>query len=274
MVDYSQFKEIKASFAAPGVLHVQLNKPHKLNAVNVATWKCYGEAFRTASADPEVRAVVVSGEGKAFCAGIDLADMSSLSDKGKELSRKVLDRIDFIRDFQDNIKAPYDMNKPVIGVAHGVSYGLAIDILCQFDIRFATKGTRFSIKEIALGMAADIGTLQQIPRIVGNHSWLREVIYTGREFGPEEALQQGFVSRVYNTQEESVNAALELAKQLAANSPVANFGIKKSLNFAYEHSLEEGLKQIAEYNGYAVETDLLIGVTAASQRKKPIFPNL
>lgn len=273
MVDYSQFKEIKVTFSSPGVLHVQFNKPKKLNAVNEATWSCYGAAFRAAGADPEVRSIVVSGEGKGFCAGIDLNDLAGLSNE-KEFSRRAIDTYQNIRRFQENIRAPFEINKPVIGAVHGVAYGLGIDILSQFDIRYAAKNSRFSVREIVVGMAPDIGTLQQMPRIVGNHSWLREVVYTGREFLADEALLQGFVSRVFETQEETVAAALELAKEIAGYSPVATHGIKKSLNYANDHSLEDGLRQIAEYNSYALETDLLVGVTAAMRKKKAIYPNL
>lgn len=270
--NYSQYKEVETSFPAPGVLHVEFNKPKKLNAVNTATWRDYASVLRLAGTDPEVRAVVISGRGRAFCSGLDLAGGEpQFSD---EMSRKIIGRFNHIREFQNAIKAGYDLNKPIIGVAHGISYGLAIDILSSIDIRFATKGTRFSVREIAIGMAPDIGTLQHLPRAVGNNSWVREVAYTGREFGAEEALAQGFVSRVYDTPEESVKAAIELATQFTANSPVAMYGIKQSLNYSSDHTIEDGLKQIAEFNSYAIENDMPAGITAVLSKKKAIYPNL
>lgn len=270
--DYSQFKEVAAAVPVDGVLHVEFNKPKKLNAVNAATWREYGNVLRLAATDNDVRAVVVSGQGRAFCAGLDISDPEP--QHSEDFSRRALSRYNFIREFQNAIKTAYDLNKPVIGVAHGVSYGLAIDLLCNVDIRFAAKGTRFSIREVVIGMAADIGTLQLMPRVVGNSSWVRELAFTGREFSAEEALQQGFVSRVYETQDEAVKAALDLAKQLAAYSPLATHGIKQSLNYAADHSLEDGLKQIAEYNSYAIETDLKVGIGAVLAKKRAVYSKL
>lgn len=272
---YSQFNELSVSFAAPRVLHVQFNKPKKLNAVGEKTWRQYRKVFETAGNDPNVAAIIVSGQGRAFCSGLDLTDAGSVMGmEDLDASRRAIRLKPFIKDFQQAIKAAYDIKKPVIGVAHGVSYGLAIDILSNVDIRFATNGTRFSVREIAIGMAADIGSLQQLPRIVGNHSWLREIVYTGREFSAEEALNHGLVSRVYSTQEESLNAAIDLAKQFAEYSPVALYGAKHSLNYSIDHTLEDGLDHIAEFNSYAIQTDLAVGISAQLSKKKPIYGKL
>lgn len=275
MSNYSQFTEVTVGFATPGVLHIQLSKPKKLNAVGEKTWRQYGQALETAALDPEVTAIVISGQGRCFCAGLDLHDAGlSVESETKDPARKGIRNIKFIKDFQDAIKAAYDIKKPVIGVAHGVSYGLAIDMLSNMDIRFAAKDTRFSVREIVIGMAADIGSLQQLPRIIGNQSWLREVIFSGREFSAAEALHHGFVSRVFDTQEETLKAAIEFASQLTNYSPVALHAIKKSLNYAADHTLQEGLDQIAEFNAFAVETDLMAGITAHLQKKKPVYEKL
>ncbi|KAF5102896.1 hypothetical protein D0Z00_000154 [Geotrichum galactomycetum] len=282
MSTYAKFDQLSVTLHPSGVLHIALNKPKKLNAVNEAVWRQYGAVFAQAAIDPQVLAIIVSGNGRAFCAGLDLAsaqkDISfpSESETGEELDvgRRALRFMPFIKDFQNAIKASYTINKPVIGVAHGVSYGLAIDILSNVDIRVAARDARFSVREIAIGMAADIGSLQQLPRIVGNHSWLREAVYTGREFGADEALAQGFLSHVYETPETALAEAFKLAENIAKHSPLALYGIKNSLNYSIEHSLEEGLDHIAVFNSFALENDLKVGVMSALSKTPAKYSKL
>ena len=127
----------------------------------------------------------------------------------------------------------------VICVLHGISIGLAIDIACCADIRFASKETNFAVKEVDIGMAADIGTLARLPKIVGSTSWVKDVCLTARNFSAEEALRTGFVSRVLADKAEAVAKALELATTLAGKSPVAVQGTKELLNHARDHSAQE-----------------------------------
>lgn len=127
----------------------------------------------------------------------------------------------------------------VICVLHGISIGLAIDIACCADIRFASKETNFAVKEVDIGMAADIGTLARLPKIVGSTSWVKDVCLTARNFSAEEALRTGFVSRVLADKAEAVAKALELATTLAGKSPVAVQGTKELLNHARDHSVQE-----------------------------------
>lgn len=280
MEKYSEIKELAISFAAPSVLLIEFNKPQKINAVNSKTWRDYGKVFTIAARDPNVNAIVLAGKGpKGFCAGLDLKDeegFSEISGGGSNIepSRKAIYMHRHIREFQNAIKASYDCPKPVIGVAHGISLGLAIDVLTNVDIRLASKDTQFSVREIVIGMAADIGTLQQLPRVVGNQSWVRELVYTGRFFSAAEALQQGLVSHVYDTKEETLAEAIKLAKQLASYSPVALQGAKESLNFAMEHTLDEGLNQIANYNSTALQTDFFTGIQATLAKKQPKYHKL
>lgn len=277
MSQYDQLDQLTAKLHPTGVLHIQLNKPKILNAVGEAVWRQYAKAFEYAMTDPDVLVVIVSGVGRAFCAGLDLkssGDIISEEASKIETARRGLRTLSFIKQFQDAIKTSYDLKKPVIGVAHGISYGLAIDMLSNVDIRFATKDTRFSVREIAIGMAADIGSLQQLPKIVGNHSWIREIVYTGREFSGQEALEKGFVSRVFDTQEETLKAAFQLAEEIAEKSPIALYGCKSSLNYANDHTLQEGLDRIAEFNSLAIENDLRVGIQATLMKQKPKYSKL
>lgn len=284
MGKYSEIKNLEISFPAPKVLLVQFNKPHKINAVNSDTWREYGKVFETAAKDPNVNAIVLAGKGhKGFCAGLDLKDekgFQEISGEGPDSSQKVdvsrraIYTRNTIREFQRAIKASYDCPKPVIGIAHGVSFGLAIDVLSNVDIRYAVSDVQFSVREIIIGMAADIGSLQQLPRIVGNQSWVRDIVYTGRIFNADEALKQGFVSEVFATLDEALEHSIKLAKQMADYSPVALQGAKESLNYAMEHSLDEGLDQIANYNAYALQHDFMVGIKGTLAKKKPTYSKL
>ena len=130
-------------------------------------------------------------------------------------------------------------NVAVICVLHGISIGLAIDIACCADVRFASQDTNFAVKEVDIGLAADIGTLARLPKIVGSTSWVKDVCLTARNFSAEEALGVGFVSRVLGSKGEAVVKAVEMAASVAAKSPVAVQGTKELLNHARDHSVSE-----------------------------------
>jgi hypothetical protein len=128
----------------------------------------------------------------------------------------------------------------VICVAHGYCYGLGIDIACATDIRVCAQNTRFSVKEVDIGLAADIGTLSRLPKLVRSSSWVKDVALTAREFLADEALGQGFVSRVYDSKAAAAEAAVKLAMTIAGKSPVAVQGTKELLNYSRDHTVDEG----------------------------------
>ena len=129
----------------------------------------------------------------------------------------------------------------MICVLHGISIGIAIDIASACDIRIASQSSEFSIKEVDIGIAADLGTLQRFPRIVANDSWTRELALTGRFFSADEALKHGFVSNVQESKDKALEKAISLAKVIAVKSPVAVQGTKALLEYSRDHSVREGL---------------------------------
>lgn len=158
---------------------------------------------------------------------------------------------------------------------HGVSIGLAIDISCCADIRYCATNTRFAVKEVDIGLAADIGTLARLPKIVGSTSWVKDVCMTARDFGAQEALAAGFISQVHETKEKTVAAAIETAKLLASKSPIAVQGTKELLNYGREHSTADSLRYTAIWNTVALQGDdfpkaMMSGLT----KSKPTFSKL
>ena len=144
-----------------------------------------------------------------------------------------------VRDFQNAISAPARIPQPVIAAVHGVAFGLALDALCAVDVRWAASDAVFSIKEVDVGLAADIGTLARVPKLVGNASLLNELALSARTFSAEEAQRSlGLVSRVVpGSRAEVVRAAIvEFAEVVARKSPVAVVGTKRFIAHALDHS--------------------------------------
>lgn len=159
----------------------------------------------------------------------------------------------------------------MICVLHGHSLGLAIDLSLCADIRLCTSTTRFAVKEVDIGIAADIGTLSRLPKAVGSASWVKDVCLTARIFGAEEALHQGLVSSVWEGKEAAVDEGVRVAGLMASKSPVAVQGTKELLNYSRDHTVEEGLRYTAVWNGAALQT----GDTArAMGEKNPRFEKL
>ncbi len=178
------------------VAHVQINRPEKINAMNAAFWTEIIDIFQWIDDTDAVRAVVLSGAGKHFSSGIDLMMLASVAnDLGKDVGRNARLLRRKILELQASFNAVDNCRKPVLAAIQGYCIGGAIDLISACDMRYAAEDAQFSIKEIDIGMAADVGTLQRLPRIIGD-GMLRELAYTGRMFGAEEARSIGLVNRV------------------------------------------------------------------------------
>lgn len=163
----------------------------------------------------------------------------------------------------------------VICVLHGVAIGLAIDIACCADIRLCAAKTRLAVKEVDIGMAADIGTLARLPKIVGSTSWVKDVCLTARDFSAQEALAQGFVSGVHADKAAAVAAGLALAATLAGKSPVAVQGTKELLNYGREHGTADSLRYTTVWNSFAVQSeDFEKALLSGLKKTKPRFEKL
>jgi delta(3,5)-delta(2,4)-dienoyl-CoA isomerase len=163
----------------------------------------------------------------------------------------------------------------VICVLHGFSYGLAIDMSVCADIRICASNTKFSVKEVDIGLAADIGTLTRLPKVVGNFGWVKDVAMSARVFGAEEALKVGFVSQVLDTKEAALEAAVKVATLLASKSPVAVQGTKEILNFSRDHNTADGLRYTQVWNSAMLHTDdVKNAMLSGLQKRTPTFERL
>lgn len=274
---YPDAKYHKLTLPAEGVLLLSFNRP-PVNAWNDSKWHELAPILRRVRDDPNVSAIVVAGEGRCFTAGLDLNEQSlgSVISDLPDPARKAIAMRAHIRDFQEAISWFEYVEKPVITAVHGVAFGLAIDIMSACDIRYATKDARFSIKEVDAGLAADIGTLQRFPKIVGNDSLARELCYTAREFNAAEAREIGFLSKVVDGgREEVVAEAVKTASFIAGKAPVAVRGTKIFLLHGRDHTVDEGLKYTTALNSALLQSDdMPVAMLAVMQKKTPKFAKL
>ncbi|KAI1438384.1 enoyl CoA hydratase-like protein [Xylaria sp. CBS 124048] len=277
---YDGFKYFLISSPAEYVAHVQTNRPEKLNAFLEAMWVELSQIFDKLSHDPNVRAVVFSAVGeKAFTAGLDVHAASEggmlSQDTTTDGSRFATRLRRHIYEFQGCISSIEKCEKPVIVVLHGISFGLAIDMSSCADIRICSKDAKFSVKEVDIGLAADIGTLARLPKVVGNLSWVKEVCLSARFFDADEALAVGFVSRVLENKAKAVEAGLELATLIASKSPVAVQGTKELLNHARDHSVADNLRYTAAWNaGMLQSNDVAAAMLSGIKKTAPRFEKL
>lgn len=254
------------------VAHVQINRPEKINAMNAAFWTEIIDIFQWIEDTDAVRAVVLSGAGKHFSSGIDLMLLASVANElGKDVGRNARLLRRKILELQASFNAVDNCRKPVLAAIQGYCIGGAIDLISACDMRYAAEGAQFSIKEIDIGMAADVGTLQRLPRIIGD-GMLRELAYTGRQFGAEEAHNIGLVNRVFADQESLLAGVMQIAEEIAAKSPIAVTGTKAMISYMRDHTVNDGLEYVATWNSAMLQSnDLRVAIAAHMSKQKPEF---
>ncbi|MCI3945439.1 enoyl-CoA hydratase [Pseudomonas syringae] len=270
MSDYHAFRVELADRIA----HVQINRPEKLNAMNEAFWSEIIRIFDWVERTDEVRVVVLSGAGKHFSSGIDLALLASVASRlGEDAGRnaRVLRRT--IRDMQASFTAVDKCRKPVLAAIQGYCLGGAIDLISACDMRYAAADAQFAIREIDMGMAADVGTLQRLPRIIGD-GMLRELAYTGRTVGAEEAQRIGLVNRTFDDLAGLLEGVFAVAREIAGKSPIAIEGTKEMISYMRDHRVEDGLEHVAVWNAAMLQSpDLKLAMAAQMSKQKPVFDN-
>lgn len=256
---------------ADGVAHVELARPDKLNAMDKAMFAAIGDAFRALGRDPAVRAILLSGQGRHFTAGLDLDYAARQFPPSDDPGRAAEARLRHIEWLQDAFGAVEQARAPVIAALHGGCVGAGVDLAAACDLRVASADAFFQIAEIDVAITADLGTLQRLGYLIPQ-GLLRELTYTGRRMGAEEAARYGLVSSVEPGREAALAAALEIARTIAAKSPLAVAGAKRSLNHSRGRPVEEGLRDVAMWNAAAlVSADLSEAIRARLAKTEPEF---
>ncbi|KAL0972987.1 hypothetical protein UPYG_G00197350 [Umbra pygmaea] len=266
------FTTLSVSQPAPSVTHVELHRPEKRNAMNKAFWREMVECFTQIAGDPECRVVVFSGAGKVFTAGIDLMDLASdiLQPTGDDMARRSWNIRHMIAKYQETFTVIEKCPKPVVVAVQGPCIGGGVDLITACDIRLCTQDAWFQVKEVDIGLAADVGTLQRLPKVIGSRSLVNELALTARKMYADEAKDSGLVSRVFQDKEAMMAGALEMAGEIAGRSPVAVQGTKINLIYSRDHSVAEGLEYMATWNMSMLQTDdVMKSATAAMEKKSP-----
>lgn len=257
------------------VAQVRLNRPDKANAMSREVWTDLRRAFDWIDATPEARIAVISGNGAHFTSGIDLSMLAGVADEVDDdcegRKREKLRRV--ILELQDCLSSLERCRKPVIAAIHGACIGGGIDLATCADMRYSSADAFFSIKEIDMGMTADVGTLQRLPRLIGD-GMVRELAYTGRQFTAEEAKAMGLVNRVFESREALLAGVMQIATQIAGKSPLAIRGAKEMIVYARDHSVADSLNYVATWNAaMLMSSDLQEAMMAGMQKSTPKFPD-
>ncbi|KAI8825567.1 ClpP/crotonase-like domain-containing protein [Fimicolochytrium jonesii] len=274
----ASYTTLLTSTVAPGVLHVALNRPAQRNAMNKVFWRECLHLFTRLRTDTSTRCIIISGGvSPIFTAGLDLKDFASLAGDGedKDGARRALVFKELVEGMQEAFSAVERCPQPVIAAVRGACIGAGLDLITACDIRLASPDAFFSLKEVDIGLAADVGTLQRLPKVVGNDSWVREIAYTARNFDAAEAERMGLARVVEGGPDRLMAEAVKLATLIASKSPIAVLGTKEVLNYSRDHTVAEGLKYVAVWNMAMTQTeDIPIAMQATLSKTKPVFSKL
>jgi enoyl-CoA hydratase len=259
---------------------VWLDRPETKNALPQHFWVEFPEVVDALGADPDVHVLVVAGRGSAFTVGLDVVAYGpamlggSIDDAAPPAPSPVAQRMAnyrTIKAMQRTFSSLADCPKPVIAAVHGWCIGAGIDLITACDIRYASADAKFSVRETKLALVADVGTLQRLPGIV-DPGWVAEIVYTGRDFSAEEALEMGLVTRVLPDQDAVVKESLSVAEAIAANSPLSVQGSKQVLRAGGNMTVEDHLDYVALWNAAFLHSDDLAEAFAAfAERRDPEF---
>lgn len=257
------------------IAHVVLNRPEAMNSMIPEFWTELPAAIREIDDKADARVIVISSTGKHFSAGMDLSVFLNMKEDFKgDPSRRAERMRRMVMLLQDSFTAIEQARMPVIGAVQGGAIGGAVDLLSACDMRYCTQDAFFTIKETQLGMTADVGTLQRLPKLIPI-GIVKELAYTGRNFGAAEAQQLGFVNQVFDDQDAMLEAVMKIAQQIALNSPLAVSGTKTMINYAVEHTVAESLTYMATWQaGMFQMEDVFKAMEAQKTKTLPDYPPL
>ena len=263
-----------------GVGHLVLNKGEDLNKMTMNFWYELPRILDEIDRDASLRVLILSSTGKHFCAGMDLKNFGTLgSDSEKKTNVPDKARIGenlyrVAKELQDMLSKLEKLRIPVLAGIQGGCIGGGLDLVTAADMRFASKDAFFCIQEVNIGMAADIGTLQRLPRVIPEGK-VRELAYTGRRMPAEEALEAGLVNKVYESPEEMISGLKEMAAVIASKSPLAVYGTKAILNFSRDHTIAEGLEYNALWSGAMLpQEDMAEAMMSNMEKRDPEFQDM
>jgi enoyl-CoA hydratase len=263
------------------VAHIQLNRPDQLNSMIPEFWSELPEIVRSISTEGQARAIVISSTGKHFCAGMDLAVFTGgglpegdTGSRSSEMGRVRARLRETALQLQGTFTVLERARMPVLAAIHGGCIGGAVDMVTACDLRYASADAFFVVQEINIGMTADVGTLQRLPKLVPD-GIARELAYFGGRLPAQRAYEVGLVNELFHDHDALVAGTLERAAQIAAKSPLAIWGSKEMITYARDHSVADGLNYIATWQtGMFQPADMMESFAAKSEGRDPVFDDL
>ena len=256
------------------IAHLVLNRPEAMNTMHPIFWRELDEVLTQIHKAGQARVLVISSTGKHFSAGMALETFGgaiAMDDQSPEGRAAIFD---MLTDMQATFTKLETLRIPVIAAIQGGCIGGAVDMVTACCLRYATQDAFFCIQEINIGMVADVGTLQRLPKLVPL-AVVKELAYTGRRLGAAKALGYGLVNEVFDSPEAMLAGALLCAKEIASKPPVAIWGTKQAIHYTRDHSVDDALKQMGWLQG-AIWSNQHVreAVTALKEKRTGEFPEL
>jgi len=256
------------------IAHLVLNRPEALNTMGPRFWSELDTVLSDLHKNKAARVLVISSTGKHFSAGMALdafAGAVQMDDQSPEGRAAIFDNLSAMQATFTKLET---LRIPVIAALQGGVIGGAVDMVTACCIRYGSKDTFFCIQEINIGMVADVGTLQRLPKLVPL-AVVKELAYTGRRMGADKALGYGLLNAVFDTHEQTMEAALQCALEIATKPPVAIWGTKQAVHYARDHTVDEALKQMGWLQA-AIWSNRHVGeaVTAFQGKRTGNYPDL
>jgi len=261
------------------VAHLRLSRPDELNTMVPAFWSELPAILGDIDRNARARAIVISSSGRHFSAGMDLAVFTgenAIPSGGgvSEAGRRHAGLWMMVQHLQDAFTALERVRMPVLAAVQGGCIGGAVDMVCAADMRYCSADAFFCVQETNIGMTADVGTLQRLPKIIPE-GVARELAYTGDRMPAERALAVGLVNRVFDDHDTLVEGTLEVARRIASHSPLAIWGAKEAIGYARDHTVADALHQIAGWqSGMFTGADMMEAFAAKSEGREPTYEDL
>ena len=258
-----------------GVATVTLNRGEKLNTMIPAFWSELPKVIGEINSNGEARVIVLASTGKHFSAGMDLAVFSMSSEESQaEIGRVRANLRENALHLQDSFNCLEKARIPVLAAIQGGCIGGAVDMVTACDMRYASEDAFFCIQEINIGMTADVGTLQRLPKLIPE-GVCRELAYTGRRMQAEEAKSVGLVNEVFSNQESLLEGVMKVAEEIASKSPLAIWGSKEMITYSRDHSTSDSLNYIATWqSGMFQPADMKEAFQAKAENRPSEFDDL
>ena len=255
------------------IAHIVLNRPEKRNNMSAAFWDELPAIIRDIDEKARARVIVISSTGPHFCGGLDVGMFMAgdVKDDSTDVTRRRQKAANFLNSvslMQDSFSSLETCRLPVLAAIQGGCIGGGVDLVTACDMRYATRDAFMTIYETKIGMTADVGTFPRIVKLIPE-GLVREMAYTGRRVSAEEAREMGLVNRVYDSHEDMLAGVMEIAREIAANAPLAVHGCKRAITYARDHSTQEGLEWIGMWNASMLQNDEILEAMSARQETRP-----